>query len=101
MVRYSDSARITAACSFGSSSPSAGSRSPSTARSSGSRRDRVSTLCSVTLAIASGDGSFIEGMSEPLLLGTQPEGLGNVLDVLELPALGQAAQLAQDGVGRV
>src|SRR3954451_10549143 len=99
-VRSSDSARITAAWTLGSRSPLAGSGWPSTACSSGSNWARVSTFSSVTLATASGDGSFIDGMSEPLLLGAQPESLGDVLDVLELPALRQPAQLPEDGVRR-
>src|SRR5688572_7831170 len=92
---------MAAACTFGSRSPCSGLRSPSTAFSSGSSCDRVSTFSSVTFATASGEGSFIEGMSEPLLLGAQPEGLGDVLDVGELLVLGQTAELAKDGVGRV
>src|SRR5215207_4031163 len=101
MVRSSDSARITAACTSGSISPFEGSGWPSTATSSGSSCARVRTLSSVTLAIASGEGSFIEGMSEPLLLGAEAEGLGDVLDVGELLTGRQAAQLTQDGVGGV
>src|SRR5215211_5675181 len=98
MVRSSDSARITAACTSGSISPFAGSGCPSTDCSSGRSCARVRTFSSVTFAMASGDGSFIEGMSEPLLLGAQAQRLRDVLDVLELPALRQAAQLAHHGV---
>src|SRR5215212_8503016 len=101
MVRSSDSARITAACTSGSISPLAGSGCPSTDCSSGSSCARVRTFSSVTLAMASGEGSFIDGMSEPLLLGAESQGPGDVLDVLELPSLGQAAQLAEDVVGGV
>src|SRR4051812_6220761 len=101
MVRSSDSARITAAWTSGSRSPFSGSGCPSTACSSGSSCARVRTLSLVTLAIASGEGSFIDGMSEPLLLGAQAQRPGDVLDVLELPPLGQPAQLGQDVVRRV
>src|SRR4051812_38762162 len=91
MVRSSDSARIASACSSGMSLPPADC-------SSGSSWARVSTFSSVTLATASGEGSFIDGTSEPLLLGAQAQCLGDVLDVLELPALGQPPQLGDDAV---
>src|SRR5215212_7462792 len=98
IVRSSDSARMTAAWTSGSISPFAGSGCPSTDCSSGSSCARVRTLSSVTLAMASGEGSFMEGMSEPLLLGAQAQRLRDVLHVVELPALGQPVQLPQDGV---
>src|SRR5688572_7826775 len=92
---------MAAACTFGSRSPCSGLRSPSTAFSSGSSCDRVSTFSSVTLASASGEGSFIEGMSEPPLLGAQAQRPGDLLDVGELLSLGQAAQLTQHVAGGV
>src|SRR3954453_20708506 len=99
IVRSSDSARITSAAT--SSIPL-----PCTPFSSGSSCERVSMLPSVTLASASGLGSFCVVMpggpsSEALLLGAQAEAPGDVLHVLERLPLRQAAQVGQAAVGGV
>src|SRR3712207_4111356 len=93
-VRSSDSARITSAAT--SSMPL-----PWSSCSSGSRSARVWTLCSETLASASGLGSLLVVTSEPLLLGADAQGAGDVLHVVELLAGRQPAQVGEHAVGGV
>src|SRR3712207_6786155 len=94
MVRSSDSARITSAAT--SSMPL-----PCISSSSGSRSARVCTLCSVTLASASGLGSLLVATSEPPLLGADAQGPRDLLHVGELLAGRQPAQVGQHAVGGV